>query len=262
MMHHSDARIRCIRRLHPPQRLFSRSWLANGLTIAFVIVDFSTLYTMWNLYLLESPWMLCLLAGGFAAILDVPMAIAGNAFKQYRQGLRPRSDAWLILILSVLAFAVVFALAFCFRLETRELLPGSSQTGGLISLTGAMTEAVPAQEDRAQLYAALSLGFLPMATSLSAFAVTFMVSDPRQERLLLLRTRRADLQKQIAALERALEETADLQQLEAAEEQRFRAFLAVIDAQVGSLKQQARLLLMQRLRNPEDILAVTKGCDQ
>ena len=250
-------RMRRIRRFHPPQRLFSRSRLANGLTLAFVIVDFSTLYTMWNLYLLESPWLLCLLAGGFAAILDVPMAMAGNAFKQYRQGLRAKGDAWLILLLSMAAFLVVFALSFGFRLQTRSMLPGSSQAGGLISLTdGAETAAK--EEDPALLYAALSLGFLPLATSLSAFAVTFMVSDPRQERLLLLRLQRADLQAQIAHLARMLEETADSERLELEEQARYAAFLAAIDAQVQGLKEQARLVLMKRLQNPDDLLSLTE----
>ena len=249
-------RMHRIRRLHPPQRLFNRSWLANGLTLAFVIVDFSTLYTMWNLYLLESPWLLCLLAGGFAAILDVPMAMAGNAFKQYHQGLRSKRDAWLILLLSVTAFLVVFVLAFGFRLQTRSMLSGS-QAGGLISLTGGAETAVQ-KEDPAQLYAALSLAFLPLATSLSAFAVTFMVSDPKQERLLLLRLQRANLQAQITHLERMLEETADPERLELEEQARYAAFLAAIDAQVQGLKEQARLVLMKRLQNPDDLLSLTE----
>lgn len=252
-------RKRRIRRLHPPQRLFSRSVLANGLTVAFVIVDFSTLYTMWNLYLLESPWLLVLLAGGFAAILDVPMAVAGNACKQARQGLRTRADAGVILILSVLAFLVVFVLAFCFRLQTQELLPGSSQSGGLSSLIGAAEPVVETEvEDPAQLYAALSLGCLPLATSLSAFAVTFMVSDPRQERLLLLRTQRADLQEQIARLEQLLAEAPDYDRLQLQEQLRYEAFLTVIDAQANGLKEQARLLLIRHLRNPEDTLALSE----
>lgn len=234
-------RSRRIRRLHPPQLLFSRSWLANGLTLAFVAVDFSTLYSMWNLYLLESPWLLWLLAGGFAAILDVPMAVAGNAFKQYQQGMRPKRDAWLILLLSVAAFLVVFVLSFCFRLQTRSLLTGS-MTGGLVSLIG----EPETPEDPAQLYAALSLGFLPMATSLSAFAVTFMVSDPRQERLRLLRLQRADLQAQISHLERLQAETADLERLEQEEQARYEAFLKTVDAQAQWLREQARLALRKR----------------
>ena len=249
-------RTRRIRRLHPPQQLFSRSWLANGLTAAFVVVDFSTLYTMWNLYLLESPWLLCLLAGGFAAILDVPMAVAGNAWKQAAQGMRPKRDARLILSLSLGAFLVVFVLSFCFRLQTRAMLPGSSQAGGLISLTGA-AETVE-QEDPAQLYAALSLGFLPLATSLSAFAVTFMVSDPRRERQMLLQLQRADLQAQIADLEGLLEETDRQDTLEAADQARYEAFAATVDAQVRCLQQQVRLLLMKRLGNPDDVLDLTE----
>lgn len=252
-------RKRRIRRLHPPQRLFSRSFLANGLTLAFVIVDFSTLYTMWNLYLLESPWLLVLLAGGFAAILDVPMAVAGNACKQARQGLRPRTDAQIILWLSVLAFLVVFLLAFCFRLQTRELLSGSSQSGGLSSLVGTAAPVIArAEEDPAELYAALSLGCLPLATSLSAFAVTFMVSDPRQERLLLLRIQRADLQEQIGHLEQILAEMPDFDAMKQQEQMRYDAFLAVIDAQAHGLKEQARVLLARRLRNPDDTLTLSE----
>ena len=253
-------RSRRIRRLHPPQPLFSRSWLANCLTLFFVVVDFSTLYTMWNYYLLESPWLLCLLAGGFAAILDVPMAVAGNAFKQYRQGMRPGRDAWLILILSLAAFSVVFVLSFVFRLQTRTMLQGGSQAGGLLSLTGTV-EAAAAPEDPAQLYAALSLGFLPMATSLSAFAVTFMVSDPRQERLRLLRLQRADLQAQIAGLEQILAEMPAWEQVEREEQARYEAFLKTVDTQTLWLKEQARLVLLTQLRDPEDILKLHQRSD-
>lgn len=229
-----------LRRRYPPQRLFSRNPVANCLTAGMVAVDFVTLYTMWNLYLLESPWVLCLLAGGFACILDVPMAMAGSAFKQYRQGLRPREDAWLILILSVLAFGVVFCLSFCFRLQIRDLLFTTGTSGGLVSMTAAPAEIRP---DPGRLFAALTLAALPLATSLSAFSVTFMVADPRQERILLLQTQRVILEGELAALEGRLavlgEPSVDLER----ENALHRAYEAEIDAQVRVLKEQARLEL-------------------
>lgn len=257
-------RRRRIRKLHPPEALFSRSVTANFLTLVFVAVDFATLYTMWNLYLLESPLVLYLLAGGFACILDVPMAIAGNAFKQYKQGLRPKGEAWLILILSVLAFLVVFLLSFGFRIETRELAFGADLSGGLVSMTGSGTvQTQSGSGDLAQLFAALAMAFLPMATSLSAFAVTFMVSNPMEDRLLLLQTQRAALQAQIARLEGAMAQTEELEAFfarqEAEEDQRYEAFLAAIDRQALVLKQKARLLLMETLSDPDAISTLTES---
>lgn len=240
-------RRRLLRRRYPAQRLFSRNPVANGLTLGLVAVDFVTLYTMWNLYLLESPWTLCLLAGGFACILDVPMAMAGCAFKQYRQGLRPRADAWLILIVSSLAFLVVFVLSFCFRLVIRDLTFGAGSAGGLVSMMGT-AQPLP-QQDRGQLFAALTLASLPLATSLSAFSVTFMVSDPRQERMMLLQSQRVTLQTWITALEGELAQLGDPDDVFAAdlaaENARCQAFRDRTDAQARVLKEQARLELLK-----------------
>lgn len=114
----------------------------------------------------------------------------------------------------------------------------------------------------AVLSAARLLSFLPVATSIAAFVISFAMSDPRAEALGKLESSRRELQDAIARTDAFFAECGDveaemLRRIQR-EEELYAAFLSHIDDQVLQIKQKARILLMERNGTPDAISTLTE----
>jgi len=262
-------RKRRIAKANKPESLFTKSPLANALVIIFCLSDFITLYTLWNILLIESPLMLFFIVIAFVIGLDVTMSIAGNVIKQCRQGLRPLKDSVMIVTCCVLAFLGVYVCYFILRLSMTGLTFGAvDAASSLIDMTPAAGTA-DASDSTIPIMAAAasySLAFLPFVTSAASLAVSAAVSDPLGEKLAELRKLRAEIESHIALVNCELTESEDtethIQRLYEREYRLFNTFNDHIDSTAYSLKLKVRNIIMKKLgRSDADIITdMTEDC--
>ncbi|MBR3299299.1 MAG: hypothetical protein IKI64_08850 [Clostridia bacterium] len=255
------------KKMYAPESLFSSSVIANICVLFLTLVDLFAIKTLWNYLLTDNPEMVWLVSLGFALILDVPMSVAGNSYKQYKQGLRTKESAWLILILCIAAFTLAFGLLLALRLEARSVLFGSigSSAAGLLDHTG--TAAVAAADTEKTVFlSALTMSMLPAATSIAAFVITFSVSNPRREKLCKLSKLRCKVQARQADLIAAVSQSDSVEsvvsELENREQALYTSHIDQIEAQGAVLKQRARMLLMQKLGGADAITTISESADE
>ncbi len=230
-----------------------QSPLVWGFTAVCVAADFLVIRTMTNKLITESSVMVTCTALITALLLDVPMSILGNVLAQCAAGLRKRREGLIIMVISLAAFAGMFASYACLRISERDVIAAGAT--GLIGL------ADSAEESRDNLPVAIFMAFLPLFTSMTSFGLGLAYSHPRKERLSMLMKQRTDLQEQLTNVNAALAECADLDAeillAEKDEEAQYQEFLRSIDIQAARLKQAARLLLMVKMKTPEAINILT-----
>jgi len=256
-----ETRCKTIRNLRKGDSLFSSNPLANILVIAFIIMDLAAMYSVVNILLGDNIIMKWIIALGFAAILDVPMSIAGNVLRQYTAKLRSKGSMVTVIAACLAAFLLVFSFTLALRITTADAMFGDVGTDGssLVDYTIDENEAEDAVNHTAPMIAALNFGLLPAATSLAAFGITYAVSDPVNDKLRLLETERARVQAHIADLLCAIEEVEDVNthmlDLIRREEALYKSFVSVIHAQAGECKQLAVRLIMEKLGGPADSIS-------
>ena len=262
-----SVRGRISKKVYAPESLLSSSFIANICVLLLTVVDLFAIKTLWNYLLTDNPEMVWLVSLGFAIILDVPMSVAGNAYKQYKQGLRTKDSAWLILILCIAAFTLAFGLLLALRLEARSVLFGSIGTdaSGLLDHSGA-TAVQPVDTEKTVLLSALTTSMLPAATSLAAFVITYAVSNPRRERIGKLTKLRCKEQARQADLTAAISQPDNVEsvvrELEEREQSLYDSHIAQLEAQGAVLKQSARVLLMQKLGGADAITTISESAEE
>ena len=240
--------------------------LGIGAVIVFLtLADLITLKTLFNATFTDQPaviWILSLVA---AVLLDVPMSVAGLCVSQFAKGMRGRTSTVCVTAGCLAAFLITLLLCLDLRMNTRDLVftgIGATQ-GGLVDLAGTGGGESP-DTSGAVLSAARLLSFLPVATSIAAFAISFAFSDPKSEKIGKLEGRRRALQDAIARTEAFFAECGDaeeetLRQIRR-EEELYHAFLAHINDQALQVKQKARTLIMQKTGGtPEAITRLTQS---
>lgn len=238
--------------------------LSVGLVILFLtLADLVTLKTLFNATFTDQPeiiWILSLVA---AILLDVPMSVAGLCVSQCSKGMRGKTSAIFVTAGCIAAFLITLVLCLNLRMDTRDIVftgIGASQ-GGLVDLAGTGGGESP-DTSAAVRSAAQLLSFLPVATSIAAFVISFAMSDPRSEKAGKLESRRRALQDAIARTEAFFAECGDaeeelLQRIQR-EEELYCAFLAQINDQVLQAKQKARILIMEKTGSPDAITRLTE----
>lgn len=238
--------------------------LSVGLVILFLTVaDLVTLKTLFNATFLDQPVVIWILSLVGAVLLDVPMSVAGLCVSQCAKGLRGKISTVLVTIGCIAAFAITMYLCLDLRMETRDIVftgIGTSQ-GGLVDLAGTSGGEVP-DTSGAVRSAAQLLSFLPAATSIAAFVISFAMSDPQAEKIERIKHHRRELQDAIARTESFFAECEDteaevLRQLQR-EDELYRAFLTQISDQVRQIRQQARIFVMEKTGTPEAISYLTE----
>lgn len=243
--------------------LLPSSPMAAGFVLFLTLADVVTLKNLFNAVFMDQPEMIWILSIAAAILLDVSMSVAGLCVSQYTKGMRGKTSTILVTVVCLAAFLIALALCLDLRMNTRDIVftgIGAFQ-GGLVDLAGTGGGENP--DTSAAVYsAAQTMSFLPVATSLIAFGISFAVSDPQAEKVGTLERRRRELQGAIACTEAFFAECGsaeeDLLQRTQREEELYRAFLAQINDQVLQAKQTARVLIMEKTGTPDAITRLTE----
>ena len=243
--------------------LLPSSPIAAGFVLFLTLADVATLKNLFNAVFTDQPEMIWILSIAAAILLDVSMSVAGLCVSQYAKGMRDKTSTILVTVVCLAAFLIALALCLDLRMNTRDIVftgIGASQ-GGLVDLAG--TGGGDAPDTSAAVYsAARTLSFLPVATSLIAFGISFAVSDPQSEKAGTLERRRRELQDAIARTEAFFAECGsaeeELLQRTQREEELYCAFLAQINDQVLQARQTARILIMEKTGTPDAITRLTE----
>lgn len=247
--------------LFKPDSIYESAMLSYIVTLLFVLIDYVCLYTVWNTVQTESGSLVRLLSLGCAVCLDVPMAIAAIAQKQFQQGLCSKNSAKIITIASVVTFTITFIFALCFRMVTKDLTFD-------VSAGGTMTNTLATQNESSEgsgsiLCAALFSGFLPLCTSLGSFIISFFGVDPLKQKIYALNKEKIAIQSQLVDLEKVLIERkqADFYKsfLLEREKSMFTQFRDECTTAGALIKQATRDAIMEKLQTPDDINVVTES---
>ena len=257
-------RSRRAKSLRRPESIFSSSPLANILLLAFILTDAVCFYSMWNVIISEEPLLLIMLALSIAMVVDIPMAIAGVVMAQARDGLRDRKEAKAIALGCLATFLLAFSLSLVLRIVTKDhTISISSSDSGLVDM---MTAEKNSSEDSAiPLCAAIFLAAIPCCTSAASYLVSLAVSSCLSDRIKDLECERICIQAHITELQQALAERMDVDaeigNLIDRENALYDEFNAELTAMVVGVKETARLLMMEKLGDPESISSITESAE-
>ena len=241
------------------------SIMENGIicylfTAFFAIADFCCLQMSWNTVQTSSPWVITLIALSCAVCLDVPLAIAGVAFKAYRQGLKSKKDMLYIMIPSIAVFALVFVFCLIFKIITRTAtFEDANGAGGLVNN---LAEQSNPEESQSILFAALFSGIIPLATSISSFIIALRSTNPKKIKLQRLQRNKIKIEGQLTEIEQALTENDNIKAngiiLIEREKDLFRQFGEEVIMVEGIRRQAANQALQEHLNTPDAVSVLSE----
>ncbi len=256
-------RIRNLKLMHKADSIYQSPMFSFIAVIAFVAIDLTCLYTVWNTVATENPLMIIMIAVGCAICLDVPLAIAAQALKAYHKGAMSLKATLLIFIPSVIAFLVTFAFSVAFRIVTKDISFDVSAGSMLVDTSADAANSINASEDSPIVWwAALFTAIIPFATSLSSFVISYYSFDPILIRIMNKTKAQIANQHEIAERKRMLEEAETEEEfcrLRAAyEKDRYFAHLGMIDSYESYLNHLAAAAVRNRLGTPEAVTEATE----
>lgn len=247
--------------LYKPDNIYAKSFFSNLAVMAFVFIDFFTLFQVWNLVQTENPLYVYCVAFGCAVALDVPLAIAAIALKRYHDRMSSKLSATIICSLSIIVFAIAFVFSLMFRLVTKEL---TFDIGTSSTITNIMTEQTVNSDDKNTiLYAALFNGMIPLLTSISSFVISYFSYDPVNARLYKKEKERIALQSNIIKADVAIAQAEDAEtycrKLLYREDDLYNAEVEKLKCDSNILRQLARMLIMEKLQNASNVTTITES---
>ena len=223
------------------QRLNWPSPLAAAVLLLAIAADLLNFYQLFALNLENSALMCLFLSLVGAAAVDVLPFLASNLLSRERIGKNERAVALACYGAALGAFLITFIIRVS---SAGELFEGSYS----IVQTG---EAAPLALH--QIAIAVLLGFVPLCTTLLVAAVT--LTDVRRKKRALLRRQKLQLREELDRLETIRNLIAqDLSEGRRRErdEERYRAALAEVEAQLLSGRELARSILARLLGSADD----------
>lgn len=262
------SRRKWIRKIYAPERVFTRSHIANIILLCFIVFDTISMKYMWNAYLHENKILLWVLCIGIAFCLDLPMSIAASMKKKAKHGItNDQKQANVLLALSLAAFVGLVLLSTWFRLEIAEDLYQKNNASGMTIMTSTET-SVPEEnvsDRRACLLAALNMAILPAFTSILCYVLTDAVTDPKKDAIVALKLQKVLLEQELLSLHGAIAEIGDLNMFNAEkhaeEDAAHQAFLLMVDAEAASMKALVRTQLMEATATPDAITTLTDSAE-
>lgn len=256
-----ETRAKRISNLNKPETIYAWTVL-NYIAVAFfVLVDWYCLKVVWNLVQTESSFFVWIIASACAVALDVPLAIAAFVLKKYHQGLCSKNEKDISVLLSVSVFVVAFIFSFVFRVYTRDL---SFDIGTSSTLTDSLVTSTDVENEHPViLVAAVFNGVIPLLTSISSFVLSYFSSNPLAFKLSRREKERVSLQANILDAEKALAEAETSEEhcraLIARENDLYHSFIEQLDAKALELKEYSRILVMDKMSDPDNITTVSKS---
>ena len=253
-----------VKNLRKSEGIFSSSPLANILLVAFILTDAVCFYSMWNTVINDDFPMVILTAISMAIVVDVPMAIAGVVMAQGRDGLRCKKEANIIALGCLATFLLAFTLSLILRIVTKDQLISISKAGtGLVDNLENQAEAIAKSESPTSLIAAIFLAAIPCCTSAASYLVSLSVTDCIADRIKRLELQRIGIQSQIMELQQALSEFEsvddEIEHLIDRENALYSEFNAELSAMVIAVKESSRLVIMEKLGDPDSISKITES---
>lgn len=228
----------------------------------FVCVDSYSCYSCWNSSQTQSVTMNILMTVGCALTLDVPPMLCAYALVKYKQGMLSKSKAKVITIGTIAVVSLVICGYFAFRIVTKDLIFDSVSSGGITNAVAQGTESTT-QNSNSNLFPAIYSGIIPLATSITSFIATYLTASPLKDRIHKLRNAKITTEANIADLNMAIAEAEDVTSysdyLIAREDDLYAHFLDELEAQKMVLKQIARVVIMEKLSNPDAISELTES---
>lgn len=242
--------------------IYSSSYIGFILTVIFVCVDSFCCYSCWNATQTQSVTMNILMTVGCALTLDIPPMFCAYALVKYKQGMLPKSKAKVITIGTIAVVSLVICGYFAFRIVTKDLIFDGASSGGITNTVVQGTESTT-QNSNSNLFPAIYSGILPLATSITSFIVTYLTASPLKDRIHKLRKAKINTEANMADLHMAIAEAEDVisysDYMIAREDDLYAHFLDELEAQKIVLKQIARVVIMEKLSNPDAISELTES---
>ncbi len=236
--------------------IYSSSYIGFILTLLFVAIDSFCCYSCWNASQTQSVTMNILMTVGCALTLDVPPMLCAYALVKYKQGMLSKSKAKVITIGTIAVVSLVICGYFAFRIVTKDLIFDNAASGGTTNAAAQGTESTT-QNSNSNLFPAIYSGIIPLATSITSFIATYLTASPLKDRIHKLRKAKITTEANIADLNMAIAEAEDVtaysDYLIAREEDLYAHFLDELEAQKIVLKQIARVVIMEKLKNPDAV---------
>lgn len=253
-------RVNRVTRLHKPDNIYANSLLSNMLVLIFVLIDFFCISILWNFVQTENPEFILFISCACAISLDVPLAIAAVAIKKYHHGISSRNEAMIITIISVIIFVIAFVFSFMFRIVTKDYTFVIEDSSAVVDSVN-YTVVDSTKENISIWFAALFNGIIPLLTSLSSFVISYFSYSPVEKKIKRLETERVKLQSNVLEADKALVQSEDAvthcNALLARENDLYFEFISKLDAENQTLKQLARLVIMEKLRTADDVSSLT-----
>ncbi len=253
--------------LEDRQKYLHSSWrnffcVGTFLTVFFIIADYVPLYTKWYSVQQEDKLFVILLAAVSAAVLDLPMYIAGRALREHLDGLRTRKSMLTIFIPAVVAFFLVYVPFVVFSLVTKDATFEQALPIGNSIVSFEETDLVTASNPMSVSVAAIYSAAIPLGTSIASLLTGIYTYNPVKERLkklekvkLLAREHKARLMKGMAQV------SSRMELLKAREQDLFENFKKEVYAQ-EQVRIQAYEEALEETLDPDGILRVTAGATQ
>lgn len=242
--------------------VYSSTWLSYIAVVLFVAIDFACLNSSWTSVQNDNEWLVKLISVGCAFCLDVPMAIAAIAAKEFTQKLRGKRESIIIISLSIACFLLVWGFQIGFRLVTRDATFSENATT-LVNTLDTSTESSSSESGQTVLYAALFSAILPFCTSIASFVITYFSCDPLAKRIYRQKRIKIEDDANIVELNQALVEANDAEDYQkfliAYEQDSLVAHNMKIDAQGELIKQVVRNEIMKKLSNPEQVAVIQES---
>lgn len=242
--------------------IFSNSYIGFILTMIFVCVDSFCCYSCWNAAQTQSITMNILMTVGCALTLDVPPMLCAYALVKYKQGMLSKSKAKVITIGTIAVVSLVICGYFAFRIVTKDLIFDNAASGGITNAAVQGTDST-AQNSNSNLFPAIYSGIIPLATSITSFIATYLTASPLKDRIHKLRKAKITTEANMADLNMAIAEAEDVTSysdyLIAREDDLYAHFLDELEAQKIVLKEIARIVIMEKLSNPDAISELTES---
>lgn len=249
--------------LYKPVSIYASKRLSYIVTALFVLTDAVCLYSCWNMVQTSNPAMIYLITIGCAVILDVPLAIAGWKLKAYYQNMESKKSTMLILTMSILAFSITFIFYFIFRIITKDLVFDLSTSSNMSNSMAADMVQIDEASKATVLFAAIFSGIIPLASSIASFVISFVTADPVNEELRKIRKAKITAESNLVDIEVAKAEAENVNSycdyLLARENDLFNEFMNEGESQKLEIKQMSRIILMEKLRNPEAITSLANS---
>lgn len=237
------------------------TFLAGLLVFACFLSDLYLIKVRWNLVQMQNALFVWCSASTCAAALNIPLSVAGKAFKKNEQEMCSRRERNVTMILAVIIFLIAYACNFAFTWTTRDLVFSLGTISNLID--NAATATAEQKESAGVLVAAFYSAIMPLLTSLSAFVVSYATYNPLNIMLKGLKKEKIEIDANLLEIDVALKQADSAEKfcegLMAAANDEYEMELRGRDEENQLFKQEVNIYLAKQMKTPQENGEIAKS---